>query len=84
MATHCDTLTSRPGDFPVRISGSGGRPGYSLVGHRREPLEATAAALRGPHALHVADVTAEADVAAMYEATGAFAVLTRRTRRFRA
>lgn len=43
-----------------------------LAGRRREPLEATAAALPGPTLLHVVDVTAEPEVAALYKTIGAF------------
>lgn len=54
----------------IAASAAGAR--VALVGRRREPLEATAAALPGPHTVHVADVTAEADVVALYDTVGAF------------
>lgn len=56
----------------LAISAAAAGASVALVGRRREPLEATAAALRAPHSLHIADVTIEAEVAALIESIGAF------------
>jgi NAD(P)-dependent dehydrogenase (short-subunit alcohol dehydrogenase family) len=56
----------------VAVAASEAGASVVLAGRRREPLEATAALLKGPHEVRVLDASVEREVAAFFEAVGPF------------
>src|SRR5262245_57181049 len=56
----------------IALAAAAAGASLTLVGRRREPLEATAALLPAGARIHPADVTDEAEVAKLFDAIGAF------------